>query len=65
MDDEQPFAAGGEEGETEAVNEPHRGGDAPTGSRVQPAAWLLPLGIVLLLLLGFLVGWGFGMRDVG
>lgn len=65
MSDDRPFAPGGDEGETEAVNAPHRGQEAPTGSRVQPTVWLLALGVVLLLFLGFMVAWGVGMLDVG
>jgi len=61
MDDKEPFAPGGDEGETEAVNEPFRDAPPPTGSKAQPAAWLIPLGIVLLLFLGFMVAWGFGV----
>lgn len=65
MSDEQPFAPGGDEGETEAVNEPYRGGTAPTGSRGQSTAWLVGIGILVVLMLGFLVAWGVGMLDVG
>jgi hypothetical protein len=65
MSDDKPFAAGGDEGETEAVHAPHRDDEPPTGSRAQSAAWLLPLAILVLLMLGFLVAWGFGMLDSG
>ncbi len=63
MDDQKPFAQGGDEGETEAVNAPHRGQPRPTGSRKQPTAWLVGLGVVVVLFLGFLVAWGLGMLD--
>jgi hypothetical protein len=63
MDDQRPFAPGGDEGETEAVHPPHRDEDPPTGGRTLPAVWLLLLGLVTLMLLGLLVGWGFGMLD--
>jgi hypothetical protein len=65
MDDEKPFAPGGDEGETEAVNPPHQDDAPPTGSRAQPAAWLIGIAVVVLLLLGFLVAWGIGMLDAG
>jgi hypothetical protein len=63
MDDEKPFAPRGDEGETEAVNEPHRGGDAPTGSRAQASAWLVGIGVVLVLMLGLLAAWGLGLLE--
>lgn len=65
MDEERSFAREGDEGETEAVHEPHRGGDAPTGRRTQSTAWLIGIVVVLVLMLGLLVGWGLGMVDVG
>ena len=65
MDEERPFAPDGDEGETEAVNAPHRGQPRPTGSRAQPAAWLIGIGVLLVLFLGLLVAWGFGMLDAG
>ena len=51
--------------QSETTSAPYRGGDAPTGSRVQMSAWLLALGLVLLLFLGMMVAWGFGMLDSG
>lgn len=63
MDDQRPFAPGGDEGETEAVNAPHRDQPRPTGNRAQPTAWLVGIGVVLLLFLGLLVAWGVGMLD--
>jgi hypothetical protein len=63
MDNDERFASEGDEGETEAVNEPHRGGVAPTGSRAQPTAWLVGIGVMLVLMLGLLVAWGLGMLD--
>lgn len=65
MDDKEPFAPGGHDGETEAVHPPHRDDAPPTGSRKQPAAWLIAIGLMLLLTLGFLVAWGLGMLDSG
>jgi len=68
MDDQErkrKFAAEGGTGETEAVNAPFHDAPPPTGSKAQPAAWLIPLAIVVLLMLGFLVAWGFGMLDTG
>lgn len=65
MDEEKPFAPGGDEGETEAVKAPHRGQPRPTGSRALPTAWLVGIGVVLVLFLGLLVAWGFGMLDAG
>jgi len=61
MDDEKPFASAGDEGETEAVNAPFRDAPAPTGSKAQPAAWLIALGVMLVLFLGFMVAWGVGV----
>lgn len=61
MSDDKPFAAGGDEGETEAVNAPVGDDAPPTGSKKQPAAWLIALAIMLVLVLGFLVAWGVGV----
>ena len=65
MSSQQPFASAGDEGESEAVHEPFRDAEPPTRSKAQPAVWLVSIGIMLLLLLGFLVAWGVGMLDVG
>jgi hypothetical protein len=65
MNDEKPFAPGGDDGETEAVNPPHRDDEPPTGSRAQPAAWLIGIAVVVVLFLGLLVAWGIGMLDAG
>jgi len=65
MTDERPFAPGGDEGETEAVHAPHRDDAPPTGDKKQPAIWLTAIGLMLLLMLGFMVAWGFGMLDSG
>ncbi len=65
MSDDKPFAPGGDEGETEAVNPPHRDDEPPTGSRAAAIAWLVPTVILILLILGFLVAWTIGMLDSG
>lgn len=65
MSENRPFAGEGDEGETEAVHAPHRDDDPPTGSRAQPTAWLLVIGVLVVLMLGFLVAWGIGMMDSG
>lgn len=65
MSDDKPFAPGGDNGETEAVHAPHRDDAPPTRSHAQPAAWLVGIGLMMLLVIGFLVAWGVGMLDVG
>lgn len=52
-----------EQSETTAA--PYNEGQAPTGGRAQASAWLIGLGVMLLLFLGFIVAWGFGMLDSG
>ena len=64
MDDEMPDTRDSREGESEAVHAPRRDPDPPTGSRVQPTLWLLGIGVLLVLTLGFLVAWGVGMLDL-
>lgn len=52
------------DGESEAVHAPHRDPDPPTGSRVQPTAWLIGIAVLMVLVLGFLVAWGLGGLDL-
>jgi hypothetical protein len=61
MDDDERDSR---DGESEAVHAPRRDPDPPTGSRLEPMAWLVGIGVLVVLMLGFLVGWGLGMLDL-
>jgi hypothetical protein len=61
---DEPGTRDSPDGESESVHAPRRDPDPPTGSRVQPAAWLVGIGVLVVLTLGFLVAWGVGMLDL-
>lgn len=64
MDNEKRPPGDNPDGETEAVHAPHQDPDPPTGSRVQPTAWLVGIAVLMVLILGFLVAWGLGGLDL-
>lgn len=64
MEDQKPDTGDNRDGETEAVHAPRPDPDPPTGSRVQPTAWLVGIAVLVVLVLGFLVAWGIGALDL-
>lgn len=63
-EDENAFAGDGDLGETEAVHQPHRDDDPPQRKYAVPAAWLLGIGLMVLLTMGLLLGWILGIGDL-
>lgn len=63
--EDESFASPGRTGETEAVNEPHRDNDPPRRGYAMPAVWLTAIGLMVLLIVGFLIAWTAGLTDVG
>lgn len=49
--------------QSETTSAPQRDDAPPRRSQVQQSAWLVGIALVLVLFLGFMVGWGLGILD--